>query len=75
MQHQTIFRPPAPKPIAIEVDGEPLGIVVPADEGVRFLAVRFNAFTLDGQVFESIEAARTAVRAAIQQSATGPSAI
>lgn len=65
MQHQTISRPPAPKPVAIEVDGEPLGVVVPADEGYRFLAVRFNAFAVDGRVFNTIEAARDAVTAAV----------
>ena len=25
----------------LEVDGEPLGVVVPSDEGYRFLAVRY----------------------------------
>lgn len=66
MQYQTITRPPATRPIAIEVDGEPLGVVVPSDEGYRFLAVRFAAFPLDGHVFDSVEAARTAVGAALQ---------
>ena len=66
MQHQIISRPQAPRPIAIEVDGEPLGVVVPADEGFRFLAVRLNAFALDGEVFTSVEDARDAVSAAIR---------
>ena len=61
MQHQTLTRPQTPKPIAIEVDGEPLGVVVPQDEGYRFLAVRLRAFDLDGRTFESIEAARLAL--------------
>ena len=66
MQHQTFSsRPPAPKPIAIEVDGEPLGVVVPADEGYRFLAVRLNAFAVDGRIFTTVEAARNAVSAAV----------
>lgn len=65
MQHQSISRPPTPRPIAIEVDGEPLGVVVPADEGYRFLAVRLNAFAVDGKVFTTIEAARAAVSAAV----------
>ena len=63
MQHQPISRPPAPRPTAIEVDGEPLGIVIPADEGYRFLAVRLNAFAVDGKIFTTIEAARDAVTA------------
>jgi hypothetical protein len=65
MQHQTISRPPTPKPVAIEVDGEPLGVVVPADEGYRFLAVRLNAFAVDGRIFTSVEAARDAVSAIV----------
>ena len=65
MQHQTISHPSTPKPIAIEVDGEPLGVVVPADEGYRFLAVRLNAFAVDGRIFTTVEAARNAVSAAV----------
>lgn len=66
MQHQTFpTRPPAPKPIAIEVDGEPLGVVVPADEGFRFLAVKLNAFAVDGKIFTTVEAARDAVSAVV----------
>jgi hypothetical protein len=65
MQHQTIPRPPATRPIAIEIDGEPLGVVIPSDEGYRFLAVRYAAFALDGQVFESVEDARTMIGAAL----------
>jgi hypothetical protein len=65
MQYQTITRPPASKPIAIEVDGEPLGVVVPQDEGYRFLAVRFSAFPLDGRVFDSVEEARTIIGEAV----------
>ncbi len=69
MQHQTISRPPASRPVAIEVDGEPLGVVVPAEDGYRFLAVRFSAFALDGQVFGSIEEARTIIGEAIHAEA------
>ncbi|SFZ86456.1 hypothetical protein SAMN02983003_3638 [Devosia enhydra] len=64
MQHSY----PAPqtgKPTAIEVDGEPLGVVLPSDKGFRFLAVRFNAFAIDGQTFASIEDARSAASRAI----------
>jgi len=66
MQHEILSRPPAPRPVAIEVDGEPLGIVVPADAGFRFLAVRLSAFPIDGQTFESVEAARRALGAAVR---------
>lgn len=66
MQHQTFpSRPPVPKPIAIEVDGEPLGVVIPADEGFRFLAVKLNAFAVDGKIFTTVESARDAVSAVV----------
>ena len=71
MQHQTHPRPPAQRPVAIEIDGEPLGVVVPADEGYRFLAVRLSAFALDGQTFASIEAAELALGAAIHAEQRG----
>ena len=61
MHHEPISRPHSPRPIAIEVDGEPLGVVIPADEGYRFLAVRLNAFAVDGKIFTTVEAARDAV--------------
>jgi hypothetical protein len=68
MEHHVISsRPPAPRPVAIEVDGEPLGVVIPADEGFRFLAVRLNAFAVEGQIFPTIDAARDAVTAAVHQ--------
>jgi hypothetical protein len=68
MQHSY----PAPqtgKPIAIEVDGEPLGVVLPSSDGFRFLAVRFNAFAIDGQTFGSIEEATAAAGRAVEADA------
>ena len=65
MQHSHVEKPIGNKPIAIEVEGEPLGVVIPEAAGFRFLAVRFNAFGIDGQVFDSIEAARAAAGAAL----------
>jgi hypothetical protein len=65
MQHQTFSRPPSAKPIAIEVDGEPLGVVVPENAGYRFLAVRLNAFAIDGKIFTTVEAARDAASEAV----------
>jgi len=65
MQQQTISQPPSTKPVTIEVDGEPLGVVIPSDEGYRFLAVRYSAFALDGQTYDSVEEARLAIGAAI----------
>jgi len=51
-----------PKPIVIEVRGEPQGITVPVDGGVRFVAVKLPVFPMDGQVFPSPEAARKAAQ-------------
>lgn len=62
MQHSFVEKPPGNKPIAIEVDGEPLGIVIPEPKGFRFLAVRFNAFGIDGRTFASVEEAQAAAR-------------
>jgi hypothetical protein len=59
MQH-TVAQPPLQKPIEIEVDGEPLGVVIPSTEGFRFLAVRLPVFPLDGLVFATVEAAQKA---------------
>ena len=60
MQHTPSGRPQDQRPIVIEVEGEPLGVVVPAGEGFRFLAVKLPVFDIDGQVFETIEAATAA---------------
>ncbi len=62
---QLVSRPPASRPIAIEVDGEPLGVVVPHAEGYRFLAVKLPAFDLDGRLFDSPERARAALSAVV----------
>ena len=40
--------------------------VVPDAEGYRFLAVRFNAFAIDGRRFATVEAAREAARGALK---------
>jgi hypothetical protein len=59
MQHFPA-QPPLQKPVSIEVDGEPLGVVLPVAEGFRFLAVRLPVFPLEGQIFATIEAAQIA---------------
>ncbi|RDE10570.1 hypothetical protein [Pelagibacterium lacus] len=57
------------KPIVISVAGEPQGVVVPNGGDFRFLAVKLGVFSLDGQVFETIEAARDAARAVVEGAA------
>lgn len=64
MQHITA-QPELHKPIAINVEGEPLGVVIPSSEGFRFLAVRLPVFPLDGVMFESVEAAQKAAAGAL----------
>jgi hypothetical protein len=59
MQH-TVAQPALLKPIAIDVEGEPQGVVIPSAEGYRFLAVRLPVFPLDGVMFPSVEAAQRA---------------
>jgi len=68
MQHETLSHSRQPRPVAIEVDGEPLGVVVPSEHGYRFLAVRLAAFALDGQIFETVDAARSALGDAVHAS-------
>lgn len=70
MQHP-VQKPAGSRPVTIEVDGEPLGVVIPDPEGFRFLAVRFNAFRMDGQTFASIEAAQAAADRALSQDSAG----
>jgi hypothetical protein len=65
MQHAHPEKPSGNKPVAIEINGEPQGVVVREDRGFRFLAVRYDAFAIDGQVFPSVEAARAAVGEAL----------
>jgi hypothetical protein len=67
MHHETLARSQLPRAVAVEIDGEPLGVVVPAEAGgVRFLAVRLSAFPLDGRVFDSLAEARAIIGEAVR---------
>lgn len=66
MQHAHFEKPHGAKPIAVDVDGEPKGVLVALDQGFRFLAVKLDAFGVDGQVFATVEAAEAALRHALQ---------
>jgi hypothetical protein len=68
MQHP-VERPLAARPTVIEVAGEPLGIVIRSGTGFRFVAVKLPVFGIDGQIFDTIEAARSAATAAIAAAA------
>ena len=67
MQHHAETSHAPSRPATVEIDGEPLGVVIPEGEGVRFLAVRLSAFPLDGRTFPSLEAARIALGEAVRE--------
>ncbi len=69
MQHAHFEKPHSAKPIAVDIDGEPKGVLIAFDGGFRFLAVKLDAFGLDGQVFESPAAAELALRGALRDAA------
>lgn len=68
MQENNLNRADRLRPIVIEVAGEPQGVVVPADNGYKFVAVKLPAFAMDGHHFPSIETAHLAVRQAVEAS-------
>ena len=70
MQENSLNKAETHRPIVIEVAGEPLGVVVPADGGFRFLAVKLPAFAVDGQHFPSVEIAHRAVSDAVRGNAS-----
>ena len=70
MQENNLNRAERLRPIVIEVAGEPQGVVVPAEGGYKFVAVKLPAFAMDGQHFPSIETAHLAVSRAVETSET-----
>lgn len=66
MQHAQLQKSHSAKPIAVDVDGEPKGVLVTLEAGYRFLAVKLDAFALDGQVFETVAAAEAALRQSVR---------
>ncbi|MBN9309180.1 MAG: hypothetical protein J0I99_09065 [Devosia sp.] len=62
MQHARFEKPHGAKPIAVDIDGEPKGVLVAHADGYRFLAVKLDAFAADGKVFDTVEAAEAAIR-------------
>ncbi len=46
----------------IEFAGEPVGIVVPDENRLKFIAVKFHVHDLDEQRFDSADDVRTAIR-------------
>jgi hypothetical protein len=65
MQQSRIASGAAQKPMVVEINGEPMGVLVPAEVGYRFLAVRLPAFVLDGQLFSGLLEAQDALSLAL----------
>lgn len=65
MLHTTVHKPNDHRPVTVDVDGEPQGVLVTGPDGLRFVAVRLEAFEVDGQTFASVEAAQAALRQVI----------
>lgn len=45
----------------VELAGEPVGIAIRDGESLRFLAVKYHAMDVDGQVFPSLSAIKIAL--------------
>lgn len=51
------------KPIVIEVAGKAVAVAAPAGDQVRFVAVKYDVWDLDGELYSSVgEAERAAAR-------------
>lgn len=46
----------------IEYRGEPVGIVVPDEDRLKFIAVKFHVIDLDERLFKSADEVRLAIR-------------
>lgn len=46
----------------IEYRGEPVGIVVPDEDRLKFIAVKFHVIDLDERLFKSADEVRSAIR-------------
>ena len=56
----------------IEYAGVPVGIVVPEDDQLRFIAVKFHVHDLDEQRFGSAHEVRLAIRDLLARSPAQP---
>jgi hypothetical protein len=53
----------------LEYQGIPVGILIPRDGSLSFMAVKYDVMELDGRSFSSVTEARRAVGAYVQQRA------
>lgn len=60
------------KPIVIEVAGKAVAVAAPAGDQVRFVAVKYDVWDLDGELYGSVaEAERAAARHIASRSDAG----
>lgn len=61
------------KPIVIEVAGKAVAVAAPAGDRVRFVAVKYDVWDLDGELYGSVaEAELAAARHLAGRSEVGP---
>ncbi|WP_426239289.1 hypothetical protein [Pararhizobium sp. DWP1-1-3] len=51
----------------VEYQGIPVGVLIPRDGNLAFMAVKYNVIELDGRRFSSASEAREAVRIHVTQ--------
>jgi hypothetical protein len=56
----------------IEFGGEPVGIVVPDQDRLKFIAVKFHVIDLDEQRFDTPDDVRLAIRNLVRARNTAP---
>ncbi|MCB5203438.1 hypothetical protein LH464_13235 [Neorhizobium sp. T786] len=58
----------------IEYGGEPVGIVVPDQDRLKFIAVKFHVIDLDERRFGSTDEVQVAIRDLVREKNTGTAA-
>ncbi len=56
----------------IEFAGEPVGIVIPDENRLKFIAVKFHVIDLDEQRFDSADDVRLAIRKLVASRNSAP---
>jgi hypothetical protein len=59
----------------IEFGGEPVGIVVPDQDRLKFIAVKFHVIDLDEQRFDTPDDVRAAIRDLVRARNTAPTTL
>jgi len=57
----------------IEFGGEPVGIVIPDEDRLKFIAVKFHVIDLDERRFNSADEVRVAIRDLVRSRNVAPS--